>query len=89
VRPWSADLSLLDTLAPVLRAAMPGLDARQLFAELRARLVEEVDYVLEADAQTAFAEAYRDDPDICVPAVLAVEDRVLITQWWTARPCRG
>jgi predicted unusual protein kinase regulating ubiquinone biosynthesis (AarF/ABC1/UbiB family) len=81
-----ADLSLLDTLAPVLRAAMPGLDARQLFAELRARLVEEVDYVLEADAQTAFAEAYRDDPDICVPAVLAVEDRVLITQWVDGTP---
>jgi predicted unusual protein kinase regulating ubiquinone biosynthesis (AarF/ABC1/UbiB family) len=81
-----ADLSLLDGLAPVLRAAMPGLDARQLFAELRERLVDEVDYVLEADAQIAFADAYRDDPDICVPAVLAVEDRVLVTRWVDGTP---
>jgi predicted unusual protein kinase regulating ubiquinone biosynthesis (AarF/ABC1/UbiB family) len=81
-----ADLSLLDKLTPLLRTAMPGLDAKQLFAELRQRLVEEVDYVLEADAQTAFADAYRGDPDICVPEVLAVEDRVLITEWVDGTP---
>ena len=81
-----ADLRLLGTLAPVLRAAVPGLDAQQLFAELRARLLDEVDYVLEADAQTAFAQAYLGDPDICVPEVLAVEDRVLITRWVDGTP---
>ena len=81
-----ADLRLLDGLAPVLRAAMPALDARQLFAELRERLVEEVDYVREADAQIAFTEAYRDDPDLRVPEVLAVEDRVLVTEWLDGTP---
>src|SRR3954471_9012529 len=39
-----ADLGMLKALTPVMRAAAPGLDARQLFAELRARLVDEVDY---------------------------------------------
>ncbi len=77
----AADLGLLQHLAPVMRAAAPGLDARQLIAELRERLVDEVDYLLEANAQIAFADAYRDDPDIHVPDVVAVEDRVLITRW--------
>jgi predicted unusual protein kinase regulating ubiquinone biosynthesis (AarF/ABC1/UbiB family) len=81
-----ADMRTLEKLAPVMRVAAPGLDARQLFAELSARLVEEVDYVLEADAQTAFADAYAGDPDICVPDVLAVEDRVLVTRWVEGTP---
>jgi predicted unusual protein kinase regulating ubiquinone biosynthesis (AarF/ABC1/UbiB family) len=69
-----------------VRVAAPGLDARALFDELRARLVDEVDYVLEADAQTAFADAFRDDPDIAVPDVLVVEDRVLVTRWLEGVP---
>lgn len=81
-----ADLSALDRLGPLLRVAAPGLDARSLFAELRARLADEVDYVLEADAQSAFAEAFRDDPDIAVPEVLLVEDRVLVTRWLDGVP---
>lgn len=81
-----ADIAMLDRLGPVLRAATPGLDVKRLFAELRDRLADEVDYVLEADAQTAFADAYRDDPDIFVPDVLAVEDRVLITRWIDGTP---
>jgi predicted unusual protein kinase regulating ubiquinone biosynthesis (AarF/ABC1/UbiB family) len=81
-----ADIGMLDRLVPVLRAAMPGMDAKRLFAELQDRLADEVDYVMEADAQTAFADAYRDDKDIVVPDVLAVEDRVLITRWVDGTP---
>lgn len=81
-----ADIGMLDRLVPVLRTAMPGLDAKRLFAELGDRLADEVDYVMEADAQTAFADAYRNDPDILVPDVLAVEDRVLITRWIDGTP---
>nr|WP_255363662.1 AarF/UbiB family protein [Geodermatophilus sp. DSM 45219] len=81
-----ADLGMLEKLAPVVSAAAPGLDARQLLAELRARLVEELDHVREAAAQTAFADAYRGDPDIPVPDVLAAEDRVLVTRWVGGTP---
>ncbi|WP_100498209.1 ABC1 kinase family protein [Geodermatophilus chilensis] len=81
-----ADLQVLQTLTPIVQAAVPGLDARRLLAELRDRLVEEVDYVREADAQTAFADAYRDDPDIAVPDVLAVEGQVLVTRWVEGTP---
>ena len=82
----AADVALLARLAPLVRAAVPGLDAAQLFAELRAGLVDELDPVLEADAQTAFADAYRGDPDVHVPEVLAVEDRVLVTTWVEGTP---
>ncbi|WP_072916623.1 ABC1 kinase family protein [Geodermatophilus obscurus] len=81
-----ADLGVLQALTPLVQAAAPGLDARQLLAELRDRLVDEVDYVREADAQTAFADAYRDDPDIAVPDVLAVEGQVLVTRWVDGTP---
>ncbi|SDM41315.1 Predicted unusual protein kinase regulating ubiquinone biosynthesis, AarF/ABC1/UbiB family [Geodermatophilus siccatus] len=81
-----ADLGVLQTLTPVLQAAAPGLDARQLLAELRDRLVDEVDYVREAEAQTAFADAYRDDPDLAVPDVLAVAGQVLVTRWVDGTP---
>jgi len=81
-----ADLSLLERLTPLMRVAAPGLDARSLFAELRAGLTNEVDYVLEADAQIAFAQAFDGDPDFHVPQVLAVEDRVLISRWLDGTP---
>jgi predicted unusual protein kinase regulating ubiquinone biosynthesis (AarF/ABC1/UbiB family) len=81
-----ADLGLLQGLSPILRAAVPGLDARELFARLRERLADEVDYGHEADAQAAFADAYRGDPDISVPDVLAVEGQVLVTRWVDGTP---
>ena len=81
-----ADVAGLDRLAPLVRLAAPGLDPRALFAELRDRLVDEVDYVLEADAQTAFAQAFAGDPEIAVPEVLVVEDRVLVTRWMDGTP---
>ncbi|MGY1703573.1 ABC1 kinase family protein [Geodermatophilus sp. SYSU D00697] len=81
-----ADLGNLQVLTPVMKAAVPGLDARELFAELRERLVEEADYAHEAEAQRAFADAYSGDPDICVPDVLAVQHQVLVTEWVGGTP---
>jgi predicted unusual protein kinase regulating ubiquinone biosynthesis (AarF/ABC1/UbiB family) len=80
------DVGTLSALVPVMRAAAPGLDARQLVAELRDRLAAEVDYAQEARAQTAFAAAYRDDPDIAVPDVLAVAGQVLVTRAGAGHP---
>src|SRR3954466_12283688 len=81
-----ADLGMLQGLSPLVRAAVPHLDVRELFTELRGRFVEEVDYAREADAQTAFADAYRGDPDLLVPEVLAVEGEVLVTRWIDGTP---
>jgi predicted unusual protein kinase regulating ubiquinone biosynthesis (AarF/ABC1/UbiB family) len=81
-----ADVDTLKILTPVMRVAAPGLDARQLFTVLRAHLAEETDYAQEAAAQTAFADAYRDDPDLLVPDVLAVAGQVLVTRWVGGTP---
>ena len=80
------DVGTLSALVPIMRAAAPGLDARQLVAELRERLAAEVDYAQEARAQQAFSDAYRDDPDIAVPDVLAVAGEVLVTRWVDGTP---
>jgi predicted unusual protein kinase regulating ubiquinone biosynthesis (AarF/ABC1/UbiB family) len=62
------------------------LDARNLFDELRARVMAEVDYRQEAAAQTAFAQAFRDDDDFFVPPVVASTDRVLVSEWIDGTP---
>jgi predicted unusual protein kinase regulating ubiquinone biosynthesis (AarF/ABC1/UbiB family) len=82
----STDLRQLDRLVPVLRAAAPGLNARDLFAELRTRMMAEVDYKQEATAQTAFEKVFRDDPDFVVPAVVAGTGRVLVSEWVDGTP---
>src|SRR3712207_5618327 len=81
-----ADLGMLQGLSPLVKAAVPHLDVRELFAELRGRFVEEVDYAREAEAQTAFASAYRGDPDVLVPEVPAVEGEVLVARWIDGTP---
>jgi predicted unusual protein kinase regulating ubiquinone biosynthesis (AarF/ABC1/UbiB family) len=82
----ASDLRQLDRLVPLLRVAAPGLDAHGLFAELQARVMAEVDYLQESQAQTAFAEAFRDDADFFVPAVIDGAGRVLVTEWVDGTP---
>ncbi|GAA3656764.1 AarF/ABC1/UbiB kinase family protein [Nocardioides ginsengisoli] len=77
-------LSDLRTLARAARAIgplIPGVDMKPLVEEVQARAREELDYDLEADAQREFAQAFRDDPHIVVPDVVAVGPRVLVTEW--------
>jgi predicted unusual protein kinase regulating ubiquinone biosynthesis (AarF/ABC1/UbiB family) len=76
-----ADLNQLSRFARMFSILSPGLDVKPLLAELRARVIEELDYGLEADAQRAFANAYADDAEILVPRVVASAPRVLVTEW--------
>jgi predicted unusual protein kinase regulating ubiquinone biosynthesis (AarF/ABC1/UbiB family) len=80
------DLKQLARLARVFAAVSPGLDIKPLLAELEARVAEELDYRLEAEAQQAFAAAYEADPDIHVPAVVAHSERVLVSEWIDGTP---
>ncbi|WP_460625406.1 ABC1 kinase family protein [Intrasporangium mesophilum] len=77
----ATDLRQLDRLVPILRVAIPGIEAGDLFNELTTRIMAEVDYQQEAEAQTAFARVFRDDPDFVVPSVVDVASRVLVTEW--------
>ena len=62
-----SDLVQLGRLARVFGGLVPGLDVKPITAELRERIVEELDYRLEAEAQQAFADAFADDPDFVIP----------------------
>ena len=81
-----SDFNQLSRFARLFSALMPGLEVKPLLAELRDRVAEELDYRLEAAAQEAFAAAYADDPDVCVPRVVSVSDHVLVTEWLDGIP---
>ncbi|MFE4976612.1 ABC1 kinase family protein [Kitasatospora sp. NPDC056651] len=80
------DYERIGSAIRVLSLPYRGLDIGPMVAELKSGVAEELDYRLEAAAQQAFAEAYRDDPDIHVPAVVAHTGRVLVTEWLPGRP---
>jgi predicted unusual protein kinase regulating ubiquinone biosynthesis (AarF/ABC1/UbiB family) len=75
------DLRQLSRVARSLGPAFPAIDVKPLVDELRARVEEELDYHLEAEAQRVFAAEYAGDPDIVVPAVVAGTEQVLVTDW--------
>ena len=70
-----ADLANVELLRPIARLINPNIDARGLLAELRERVVEELDYQQEAAYQQAFHERYSTHPFIRVPAVHAEYSR--------------
>ncbi|MEV6526763.1 AarF/ABC1/UbiB kinase family protein [Longispora sp. NPDC051575] len=81
-----ADLNQLARFSALFRILQPGLDVKPLVTELRERVVEELDYELEASYQKTFADAYRDDPEIYVPEVVAAGPRVIVTEWMAGTP---
>ncbi|CAM3348939.1 AarF/ABC1/UbiB kinase family protein [Nocardioides dubius] len=76
-----SDIKQLSRLARAFTVIAPGLDIKPLLAEIEARVVEELDYSLEAAAQQVFATEFADDPDFVVPAVVDHTERILVTTW--------
>ncbi|MEO5679608.1 MAG: AarF/UbiB family protein, partial [Acidimicrobiales bacterium] len=78
----TADLANADMLGSVLRMLFRGLDPEPLVAEIRERVVEELDYLQEAANQRRFAAFYEGHPFIHVPRVLDAfsTQRVLTTE---------
>src|SRR6266487_4719544 len=64
-----ADFTQLARFARLFSRLSPGLEIKPLLAELKERVLEELDYNLEADAQRSFAAAYGDDAEIAIPRV--------------------
>ena len=81
-----ADVRTLSLVSRAAALVARGLALPPLVAELRDRLTEELDYLHEARTQTAFATAYRDDPDVRVPQVLCASPRVLVMDWLDGTP---
>ncbi|MBA3302203.1 MAG: AarF/ABC1/UbiB kinase family protein, partial [Thermoleophilaceae bacterium] len=78
-----ADMQNAGMLMRMAKALAPGLDAKAAAAELKERVLEELDYEYEAQNQRAFARAYRGHPFIYVPEVVTrlSRSRVLVTEW--------
>lgn len=74
-----ADSLQLKAIAPMFSALAPSLDFSALVKEHTARLLEELDYVAEADNITAFREAWK--PSVSIPEVLYASPTVLVTSW--------
>jgi predicted unusual protein kinase regulating ubiquinone biosynthesis (AarF/ABC1/UbiB family) len=81
-----SDLNQLARFARLFAAFLPGMDVKPLIAELKARVAEELDYVLEADAQRGFAAAYAGDEQIVVPRVVASAPKVIVSEWLEGTP---
>jgi predicted unusual protein kinase regulating ubiquinone biosynthesis (AarF/ABC1/UbiB family) len=81
-----ADFNQLSRFAKLFGMISPGLDVKPLLAELKARVSEELDYSLEAEAQRRFASAYDGDPDIAVPRIVASAPKVLVSEWLDGTP---
>ena len=81
-----ADLNQLTRFAWLFARLSPGLDVKPLLAEIRERILEELDYTQEADAQRAFAAGFADDPQIAVPRVVASAPKAVVSEWMDGRP---
>jgi predicted unusual protein kinase regulating ubiquinone biosynthesis (AarF/ABC1/UbiB family) len=81
-----ADFTQLSRMAWLFSRMSPGLEVKPLLAELKERVLEELDYALEADAQRRFAAAFADDPDIAIPRVVASAPKVIVTEWLEGTP---
>jgi predicted unusual protein kinase regulating ubiquinone biosynthesis (AarF/ABC1/UbiB family) len=81
-----ADLNQLGRFAKLFAVLFPGMDVKPLIAELKARVVEELDYGLEADSQRTFAAAYAGDDQIVVPRVVASAPKVIVSEWLEGIP---
>jgi predicted unusual protein kinase regulating ubiquinone biosynthesis (AarF/ABC1/UbiB family) len=80
-----SDLRQLSRMSRLLQPLAPGMEIKPLIAELRERMVEELDYREEADNQRAFAAVYADDPEIRVPRVVASAPKAMVSEWVTGR----
>src|ERR671930_2442436 len=79
----AADMQNAGLILRMAKALAPGLDAKAAADELRERVMEELDYELEAQNQRSFARGYRGHPFIHVPDVVTrlSRSRVLVTEW--------
>ncbi|MBM3662093.1 MAG: AarF/ABC1/UbiB kinase family protein [Actinobacteria bacterium] len=81
-RAIAADLENTDLLFQMMSFLFPGLEPAPIVAELHERIVEELDYRIEATHQRTFADHYRNHPFIHVPEVIdsLSTSRILTTE---------
>jgi predicted unusual protein kinase regulating ubiquinone biosynthesis (AarF/ABC1/UbiB family) len=78
-----ADLQNLDMLMRLLKRMTPGIDVKAIAGEIKERIVEELDYELEAQNQRSLARIFAGHPFIVVPEVMSSlsRERVLVSEF--------
>ncbi|WP_088281310.1 AarF/ABC1/UbiB kinase family protein [Kineosporia sp. A_224] len=76
-----SDFTQVARVGRVAAGWIPGLDIKPILEELKARIVEELNYTLEAESQTQFADAFRDDPVFVVPEVVIATPHLIVSEW--------
>src|SRR5918997_1145514 len=80
-----ADLQNLGLIMRVAKRIAPGMDAKAMSEEIRARIGDELDYELEAQNQRTLARIFRGHPFISVPEVVTSlsREKVLVSEYVT------
>ena len=81
-----SDFTQVARVGRVAAGWIPGLDVKPILDELKARVVEELDYTMEAEAQSQFAAAFADDPVFAVPRVVASTQKLIVSEWMDGLP---
>ena len=81
-----SDLNQMTRMGRLFASWVPGMDIKPLLEELKARAIEELDYLRESRNQRAFAAAFEGDPEFVVPHVLAAAPHVIVSEWIDGRP---
>jgi predicted unusual protein kinase regulating ubiquinone biosynthesis (AarF/ABC1/UbiB family) len=78
-----ADLQNLHMLMRLLKRMTPGMDVKAIAEEIKDRIVEELDYELEAQNQRSLARIFAGHPFIVVPDVVTgmSRERVLVSEF--------
>lgn len=81
-----SDLNQLSRVAKVSTLWVPGLDVGPILDELKARMSEETNYLLEAQMQDQFAAAYDGSDHVHIPAMIEATEQVIVSEWMDGRP---
>src|ERR1039457_3699839 len=78
-----ADMQNMDMIMRLLKRMTPGLDVKAIAEEIKERIVEELDYELEAQNQRSLARIFAGHPFIVVPEVVSAlsRERVLVSEF--------
>ncbi len=76
-----ADMKNLGMILRLMKRVAPGLDAKEIGAEIRERIDEELDYELEAANQRSLARLFRGHPFVVIPDVVTSlsREKVIVT----------
>ena len=76
-----ADLNQLMLMGKLFGTWVPGLEIKPLLEELKARAIDELDYIKESQSQRQFAMAFEGDPEFVIPHVVSAGPHVLVSEW--------